>query len=410
MNDSARRALPLPRDPAEALSSAVRFGEGLLDALTDIAQGLLTPRVLNPSVALRLTGNPVQRVTETFRLLLSGGSVLATAGELVNKGQIFLLVPAVGGLIGEPEQPPLPLPELVARSYGLGDFRALWAIEGLGHDYGDSFWNQGVEPSGILSAAVSDRLPPGSLPMLHAGIGLSFAQTVLDGLGWTNRPEDLERRVARIVRLGRDNSLPGYAGAAWESMGLVSRMFHPTLVPSIDRAVRAAAPEQRGYFWHGVGRALYFWVFNFLPCSDWEIFQMAQREAPDEEARLNAFAGAAWGYALVNQRHPQIMADLLIRQRGEDLLRDGGFANGIASAMMMRYDTTPDAPFIQSFLDYRPASGGRRLADLWDRLVRIPGETALREVYPVLRQHGRMGDVFQYRDLAAHAARLRSEG
>ena len=151
-------------------------------------------------------------------------------------------------------------------------------------------------------------------------------------------------------------------------------------------------------------------MFNFLPCSDWQVFQMAQREAPDEEARLSAFAGAAWGYALVNQRQPRIMAELLIRQHGDELARDGGFANGIASAMIMRYDTTPDAPFIQSFLRYQPDPADRRLVALWDWLVRIPGETAINEYHPVLRQQGRIGDVFEYRDLRSHVAQLREAG
>lgn len=401
--DSAKPALGLPRDPGTALNAAWQFGEGLLEVLTDLTKGLLSPRVLNPSVALTLTGNPASRVLDSLGLLLSGSSLLLTTEQLVNKGEIFTLVPAVSGLIAVPPKPPLPLPELVARSYALGDFFALWAIEGLGHDYGDSFWDQDVVPSRILAPDVTRTLPAGSLPMLHAGIGLSFAQTLLDDLRWDTPRDVLHRKIAEIARLCEDNSLPGYVGAAYESLGLVSRMFHPTQVVEIDQAVRAAAPEVRGYFWHGVGRAIYFWVFNFLPCSDWEVFQMARREAPDEEARLNAFAGAAWGYALVNQRQPRIMAELLVRQRGEELARDGGFSNGIASSMMMRYDTTPGAPFIQPFLEFRPDPADRRLEELWDRLVRIPAETALREVYPVLRQQGRMGEIFRYRDSGMHA-------
>lgn len=399
MTNSAKPALDLPRDPGAALSAAYQFGEGLLEVVAEMARGLLSPRVLNPSMALNITGNPAGRVIDTLGLLLSGSSLQVTAEQFANKSSIFILVPAVSGLIGVPPAPPLPLQELVARSYALGDFFSLWAIEGLGHDYGDSAWQQGAVPSRILAPEVARTLPEGSLPMLHAGIGLSFAQRLLDDLRWNTPSDELRRKVAEIARLDEDNALPGYVGAAYESLGLVSRTFHPTEVADIDQAVRAVAPEMRGYFWHGVGRAIYFWVFNFLPCSDWEVFRMARREAPDEEARLNAFAGAAWAYALVNQRQPRIMAELLIRPHGEELARDGGFANGIASSMMMRYDTTPDAPFIQPFLQYRPNPGDRRLAELWDHLVRIPAETALREVYPALRQQGRMGEIFEYRDL-----------
>jgi hypothetical protein len=394
----------LLRNPGEAVSGAIKFTQGLGSLLTDMARGFLTPQVLDPRVALTLTGDPIERTAETLRLALSGTSYLRIGQELLNKGQIFTLVPAVSGLIGVPERGPLNLPELVARSYCLGSFLSLWAIEGLGHDYGDSFWHQGIVPSGILSPEVARGLPSGSLPMLHAGIGLSFAQTKLKGLDWRIPAEEIRRLVAEIVALDRDNSLPGYVGAAYESLGLVSRTIHPTMVSAVDQAVRAVAPEQRGYFWHGVGRSIYFWVFNFLPCSHWQIFQMARREAPDEEAFLNAWAGAAWGYTLVNQRQPQVMAELVIERHGEELAQNGGFSNGVMSSIMMRYDTTPGAPFIDEFIQYRPRD--RRLAELWNRLVRVPAETALADYYPVIKRQARVGDIFQYRDLAAYVAGL----
>jgi hypothetical protein len=396
----------LLRDPGEALSAVVQFTAGLGSLLTDMARGFLTPQVLDPRVAYTLAGDPIERTTETMRLALSATSYLRSGQELLNKGEIFTLVPAVSGLIGVPKEPPLNLPLLVARSYCLGPFFSLWAIEGLGHDYGDSFWHQGVVPSGILSPEVTRGLPPGSLSMLHAGVGLSMAQTTFGDLAWNTPAEEIRRLVAKIIGLDRDNSLPGYVGAAYESLGLVSRTIHPTMVAAVDQAVRAVAPELRGFFWHGVGRALYFWVFNFLPCSDWQIFQMARREAPDEEAFLNAWAGAAWGYAMVNLRQPAVMAELLIGPHGEELARSGGFSNGLASSLMMRFDTTPDSPHVEPFIRYQPR-GSRRLAELWERLVRIPGETALEVYYPVISEHHRIGEIFRYHDLAAYVGQLR---
>src|SRR5262249_25642863 len=157
---------------------------------------------------------------------------------------------------------------------------------------------------------------------------------VLGTLRWNTPQGEISRMVAEVVRLDRENSLPGCVGAAYESLGLVTRSMHPTMVAAVDRAVREVAPEVRGYFWHGVGRALYFWLFNFLPCSDWQIFQMAARAAPDESARLNACAGAAWTFVLVNQRQPRILADLVVKPHGRELARDGGFTNGVASAVV----------------------------------------------------------------------------
>ena len=402
MGRKARR----PMDLGSLAVGLLQFGEALGSLLADSARGLLTPQVLRPSVALSLTGNPLQRTVEGWRTFLTGGSQL-TGEELLNKAEVFTLVPAVAPLIGEPLKGPLPpLPQLVANAYALGDFFSLWAIEGLGHDYGNSFWKQGVRPHGILSPEVARDLPSGSLPMLNAGIGLSMARTIFDGLCWDTPAAEIRRMVAEIVRLDRDNALPGYTGAAYENLGLTTRTLRPTMVSAVDQAIREVAPQVRGYFWHGVGRSIYFWFSNFLPCSDWQIFQMARREAPDEEARLNAWAGAAWGYVLVNQRQPRITAELLIGPHGEELAQNGGFVNGVASSMMMRFDTTPDAPFIQEFIRYRPESSNGRLTELWDRLVRIPSETALNVYYPVIQRHGRMGDIFQYRDLAAYVRDL----
>jgi len=402
MGRKARR----PMDLGSLAVGLLQFGEALGSLLADSARGLLTPQVLRPSVALSLTGNPLQRTVEGWRTFLTGGSQL-TGEELLNKAEVFTLVPAVAPLIGEPLKGPLPpLPQLVANAYALGDFFSLWAIEGLGHDYGNSFWKQGVRPHGILSPEVARDLPSGSLPMLNAGIGLSMARTIFDGLRWDTPAAEIRRMVAEIVRLDRDNALPGYTGAAYENLGLTTRTLRPTMVSAVDQAIREVAPQVRGYFWHGVGRSIYFWFSNFLPCSDWQIFQMARREAPDEEARLNAWAGAAWGYVLVNQRQPRITAELLIGPHGEELAQNGGFVNGVASSMMMRFDTTPDAPFIQEFIRYRPEGSNGRLTELWDRLVRIPSETALNVYYPVIQRHGRMGDIFQYRDLAAYVRDL----
>jgi hypothetical protein len=398
------------------VGDVLQFGNGLFSLLADVARGLLTPQVLNPSVAVTLTGNPIARTADGLRLFLAGGNVWASAEEIGNKLVIFVLVPAVGPLVDAPPEGLLPLRKLVDTAYcRLGEFYSLWAIEGLGHTYGDRFWEQNILPHGILAPEVAQDLPPGSICMLNAGIGLSMARQLYDGNvagfpggpRWDTPAAEIRRMVAEIVRLDTDNATPGYTGAAYENMGLATRLLRPTMVPAVDQALREVAPEVRGYFWHGVGRCIFFWLINFLPCSDWQVFQMARQEAPDEAALLNAWAGAAWGYALVNQKNPQLMANLLLRLNGDELAKNGGFANGIASSMMMRFDTTPDASYIEPFIRYRPDSSDRRLTEMWDRLVRIPAETALNDYYPVIKQQGRMGDIFQYRDLAAYVATLR---
>ncbi|HEX4963470.1 MAG TPA: hypothetical protein VF173_21760 [Thermoanaerobaculia bacterium] len=403
--DAVTRAAAGGLDQEGVLGRLYQLGQCAQEGLVNMGPTLLTPDLLYPWTWVETSAEVARRGLAATRLVAAGKGRLMME-ELRSKGEVFCLVLDVAKLIGVPSEPPFPLAELLARAYALGPFRALWAVEGLGHDYGDSFWQQGMVPHGILGDERTSGLPESSLTMLDAGIGLSFAQHRLRNAGPHTPPAELAATVSEIVRLGRDNARPGYLGAAWESLGLVTRTFHPDLVTSVDRALRATAPEVLGYYWHGVGRAVFFAPVNFLPGSGGSVFEMAVCEAPDEPARLSATAGAAWAYALVAQRDPEILASLVVEPYGGVLARTPGFANGIASSMMMRFDTTPGAPFIETFLQYRPSPSKPRLAALWDRLVRIPGETALAVYYPVIKQHGRLGDVFEYRDLPDFVARL----
>jgi hypothetical protein len=236
--------------------------------------------------------------------------------------------------------------------------------------------------------------------MLHAGLGLAFAQERLAGIGPFTGEVDLRRRLQGFLRLCLDNSLPGYEGAAFESLGLVTHLFYPRQVAAVDRQLGHLVPPIGGYFWHGVGRSLYFDPVNFLPCSLWQAYETARREAPGERARLNAWAGVTWAAVLVNERQPWILDELLIQPHGEELAAEGALTNGLASANIMRFDTTPRAPFIEAFCRYRPAGGPRAVAR-WDTLVRAPCERALRRDYPVLKAHQRLGAVFEFRNLPA---------
>jgi hypothetical protein len=414
-----RRQAASGPDAVAAVARAATRGieqEGLLAWLQQLAScaeqalvqklpTLLTPQLLNPLAWAEVTVEVAQRSAVAARQLAAGEALLAAA-EARAKGEVICLVLDLAKLIDVPEAPPFPLYELLGRAYGLGPFRALWGVEGLGREYGDSFWSQGVTPHDILRDERTSELPARSLTMLNAGIGLSFAMHQLQGTRASTPEPELRGLVEEDLRLCRDNAREGYVGAAFENLGLATQSFHPQLVPAVDRVLRQVAPEVLGYYWHGVGRSVFFDPINLLPGSDGLLFEMAARMAPDEAARLSAVAGAAWGYVLVTQRDPRIAAELLIGPYGERLAENGAFANGVASAMMMRFDTTPDAPLIQPFLQYRPSPPSQRLTELWDRLVRVPGETALEVYYPVIKQHQRLGDIFEYRDLPAFVARL----
>jgi hypothetical protein len=405
VTDAARRRLAGP------FERVYRTGALVQESLLDVAGQALTPDLLDPATWARIAGDMAERSAEGLRLILSGSAGLAALREVQNKAEVFVLVREVSEILGIPQEFPLPLDELLRKAYDLSPFQALWAVEGLGHDYAKSYLDQDIVPRGLLTGPRTWDLPVKSLLMLHAGIGLAFAEYLLDKTGRRTSFEEIRRLVAEDVRLCRENSRPGYLGAAYESLGLVTRLFHGSnLAASVDRALREVAPEVVGYFWHGVGRAIYFLPQNFLPCSTWQTFEMARREAPDELARLNAVAGTAWAVILVNQRQPEILAELVVGPHGDQLAHDGAFSNGVASAVIMRADTTPGAPLTQVFLDYRPSRSDARLVRLWDELVRRPAELGLEVYYPIFKAHDALGDLFHYGDLARVAASLSAGG
>ena len=201
--------------------------------------------------------------------------------------------------------------------------------------------------------------------------------------------------IQEFVRLCQENSHPGYIGAAYESLGLFTRSFHQELVASFDRELQQSANELLGYYWHGVGRAIYFAPRNFLPCADID-WAGTPAAAPHETGRLNITAGLAWAVTLVNMRQPTVM-ELLLRRHGDVLSRTPAFPNGVASSVIMRYDTTPDAPFLVPFLNDRPLPSEPQVAKLWEQLVRQPAAVGLDVVYAHLKQQTRLAEIFNYR-------------
>ncbi|HXU44815.1 MAG TPA: hypothetical protein VN783_04775 [Thermoanaerobaculia bacterium] len=401
----------LAASASDPFARAFQLAEIGVETAAQLARLALCPDRYTPAALVAQGAGLALRAGECARQALSAPDLLWAALELANKAEVFALVKGVALLIGEPLAGPLPILPLIERAYALGDFPALWAVEGLGHDYAESVWRESGPPRGLLAdRGVAAELPEASLLMLHAGMGLAFADRLLPGSAAAPARE-IRRAVAEIVALDRANSRPGYLGPALESLGLIARLFRcAAMVPAVDRALAAVAPEARGYFWHGAGRALYFLPESFLPGSTWLIFQMAEQMAGQaapggrDLARANALAGAAWAELLVNQRRPEILWQLIVRPHGERLLDSGaGFANGVASALVMRRDTTPGAAFERAFLDFRPSDGTARERAAWERLVGVPGRRAVEVAYPILRAENRLGEIFRVAPLPGAA-------
>ena len=322
---------------------------------------------------------------EIIRLVVNGGRILPPAGESV------------------------PLPELVEKAYSLGTFPALWAVEGLGHYYGDTFFQRNEVPKNLLTDPKLQSLPAKSLTMLHAGIGLSFAQTNLLKINSNSPASEVRKTVETIVELCKSSSRRGYTGAAVESMGLVARNFHGLpMMRAVNQALSEIDRDLVGYIWRGAGRAVYFSLPDFIPGwrTPWRAVYLCQQEPSSDLGRRNMIAGFAWAATVVNMRQPVIM-ETILKYHGEEFAGNDAFSNGLMSTMIMRYDTTPDDPSIPRFLNYRPASSEPRIIQLWDRLVKEPCERALREYYPVLKASQHLEEIFHYQDLGALVQRLK---
>jgi hypothetical protein len=372
--------------------SAVDF---MFDLATLNASGLLAASgpILNP---LESALNPV---VSGLDRMMPGADIELRWLELKNKIEIYFLVENAATRLRLSPVEYTPLPELVGRAYALGPFLALWAIEGLGHAYGQQAIEKNQFPRGLLTGPEADACPSASLLMLHAGIGLAFAEKLLAPMTASISPIEVRAMVAEFVRLCRENSQPGYVGAAYESLGLFTWEFHQELVCAVDRELQQSAPALLGYFWHGAGRAIYFAPQNFLPCADIDWAHVAD-SAPHAIGRLNIIAGLAWATTLVNMRQPEIQLNLL-RLHGEVLRRMPAFGNGVRSSIVMRYDTTPHADLIARFCD---CSATQVDADQRDHLASDIADAcrdAIRCIYPALRQSVQLDEVFRYHDLDA---------
>lgn len=372
---------------SSAFARTNELQRGLVDRMFD----LVTP---NPSNFLVSGGAIVEPLVSALDGAFRGTQLEVRWLEMRNQLEIYLLVYDAAGRLGIRPEDRIPLATMVDRADSLGPFLALWAIEGLGHVYGQQALQDTPSPRALLTGPEAGTVRPGALPMLHAGIGLAFAQAQLAPVTRDNAATSLGPAIRDFVGLCRANSRPGLVGAAYESLGLMAQSFHPDLVAVIDRVLQRSADDLLGYFWHGVGRAIYFALRNLIPCAeiDWT---GSPRAAPHEIGRLNITAGLAWAVNLVNMRQPAIMERLLERQ-GDVLSMNPAFAGGVGASTVIRRETTPDAPFLDAFLHHRPDRDAPDLVRLWEREVRSPSEQALSCVRRSLVPADQLGEFFRF--------------
>jgi hypothetical protein len=334
-------------------------------------------------------------------LLVSRKDAPAVAQEFANKLYVITLVTQVHSQLGLHDGDATPLSDLVLKAGDVETFPRLWAIEGLGNYAGDralAAAGSGHAISGVLSDPSAALLPPWSLTMLHAGVGMSFAKHVLKRLDSASAADAVRAAIAEFVLLCRRSSRDGYAGAALESLGLATRTLYPNLMRLLDAQIPDVEPELHGYFWHGAGRAMYFDPMNMLPSvnAPWRAIRRLDEEAPHDLARRNVLSGLAWALTVVNMRQPTIM-ETFLQHHGQLAAMNDAFVDGVTSALLMRYDTTREDAQIAPFVHHVPHDGDPLLASLWEQAITAPCERALRDEYADLAGNCRLEQLFHYR-------------
>jgi hypothetical protein len=182
------------------------------------------------------------------------------------------------------------------------------------------------------------------------------------------------------------------------------------MIRIIDEGLSAIAPDVLSYFWHGVGRGLYFLPINALPCSSSteRAIGMAHDEPPHTLGRSNALGGLAWAVTLVNIRHPAVL-EVFLQQCDEAMVGDDAFSTGVSTALMIWYDIEGSEPYLRAFLQHQPDLSDPHLVLRWNSQVRGPSQEALQHAYAVLKARQGLGEAFQHQSLSALVARLQEE-
>jgi len=379
-------------------------------AMVDRTFDAITLDAFTPRGMMRMALNVMQQSAETFRVLMPGQDSRVVWQEFRNKLQAFDLFEHVDSELRLPSGTSLPLTELIERTSALGAYRAVWAMEGVGHYYAETFYSRNGVPQNLLRSENASALPAISMTALHAGMGLAFANRLLGTVNPQSPASEIQRALEQFIALCQDNSRRGYIGATYESLGLVARNLYPQMVQIIDRQLSEISDLLVDYFWHGVGRAIYFAPTNFLPFNNapWRGVEMSRREPANESGRLNALAGLVWAAMLVNIRQPEIV-ETLLKHHGNELIQSDSLSNGASSAVMIWRDSTIDDSYLDAFCQYQPKSSDAGLIDLWTNQVLRPCQDALQHIYPVLKEHDYLGETFRYQSLPELVARLKRE-
>src|SRR5579859_4022249 len=101
------------------------------------------------------------------------------AKQAKNTSYIFALVRNNTEKLGIPECGAFDLAHFIDKAYGIGDFENIWTVEGLGHVYAQRTWNGRDDAEGIMIEGQAAHMPDKSFTMMHAGLGLCLAESLM---------------------------------------------------------------------------------------------------------------------------------------------------------------------------------------------------------------------------------------
>lgn len=383
-----------------------RAGDQLQKGIVDFMYDVFTLEAFTPRTLTKMTLDVMGRSADLFGTLTANPNDRAAWLEFKNKMEAFDLFEHVDSALGFRSKSAASLPELIEKASARGPFFSVWVTEGLGHYYAETVCDQTETPRSLLSDQNSGRLPSTSLAPLHAGMGLSFANRALKRVRAQSSEQEIRAALEEFIALCRDNSSPGYLGAACEPLGFVARNLYPQMIQPIDRQLSVCEGDLLGYFWHGVGRAIYFAPTNFLPSknSTRRGLELCLQEPPHLVGRLNALAGFVWALTLVNIRQPEILESLL-RLHCEQFSESDAFSNGISSAIVIWRDSTRDDSYIVRLSEHQPSDPS--LIEAWNELIAGAASDAV-QIYPSLKRHDSVGEAFRYQSLSELVARVES--
>jgi hypothetical protein len=210
---------------------------------------------------------------------------------------------------------------------------AVWVTEGLACLLADRLRSGDGSCDSVAVRRLLADLPPAARVPAHAGVGLSISWGRLVELRWARDPVAVRRGLERFVREAEASALEGSVETVLDSLGFAARLLFPGQVPRIAPELEAADERLPYFFWHGLGRALYFTPASFVPRTDsaWRAVCRARSEPPCPAARDHALEGLAWPLLMVHVRAPEVVARLL--ERHGELAESVPFRRGMEAAI-----------------------------------------------------------------------------